>query len=48
VLERTLDSPLDFKEIKPMNPKGNQPWIFIGITGTKTKVPTLWLPDAKS
>ena len=48
VLEKTLESPLDCKEIKPVNPKGNQPWIFIEIIDTKTKVPILWLPDAKS
>ena len=36
MLEKTTESPSDCKEIKPVNPKGNQPWIFIGITGTKT------------
>ena len=44
VLERTLESPLDSQEIKPVNPKGNQPWIFIGTTET----PILWSPDVKS
>ena len=46
VLEKTLESPLDGKEIKPVNPKGNQPWIYIGRTDAKA--PILWLPDAKS
>ena len=48
VLEKTLKSPLDCKEIKPINPKGNQPWIFIGRTDAEAKAPTLWLPDVKS
>ena len=48
VLEKSLGSPLDNKEIKPVNPKGNQPWIFIGRTDTKAGAPILWLPDAKS
>ena len=46
VLKKTLESPLDCKEIKPVNPKGNQPWIFIGRTDTKA--PIFWSPDAKS
>ena len=46
VLERTLESPLDCKEIKPVNPKGNQPWIFIGRTGAEA--PILWPPDVKN
>ena len=46
VLEKTLQSTLDCKEIKPVNPKGNQSWIFIGRT--HTEAPILWLPDAKS
>ena len=45
VLEKTLESPLDSKEIKPVNTKGNQPWIFIGA---EAKAPILWPPDAKS
>ena len=45
VLEKTLESPLDSKEIKPANPKGNQPWIFTGRTDAET--PILWPPDAK-
>ena len=48
VLEKILESPLDCKEIKPVNPKGNQPWIFIGRTDAETEAPILWLPDAKS
>ena len=47
VLEKTLESPLDCKEIKPVNPQVNQPWIFIGKTDVKAEVPLLWLPDAK-
>ena len=46
VLEKTLESPLDCKEIKPVNPKGNQPWIFTWRTGAEA--PTLWPPDVKS
>ena len=46
VLEKTLKSPLDSKEIKPVNPKGNQPWIFIGKTDAEALV--LWPPDVKS
>ena len=48
VLEKTLESPLDSKEIKPVNPKGNQPWIFTGRTHAETKAPILWPPDMKS
>ena len=48
VLEKTLESPLDCKEIKPVNPKGNQPWIFIGRTDAKAEAPILWLPEVKS
>ena len=47
VLEKTLESPLDCKEIKLVNPKGNQSWIFIGRTDAKAEAPTLWPPDAK-
>ena len=47
-LEKTLESPLDSKEIKPVNPKRNQPWIFIGRTDAEAEAPILWLPDAKS
>ena len=48
VLEKTLESPLDCKEIKVVNPKGNQPWIFIGRTDVETKTPILWPPDVKN
>ena len=48
VLEKTLERPLDSKEIKLVNPKGNQLWIFIGKTDAKAEVPKLWPPDAKS
>ena len=48
VLENTLESPLDYKEIKPVNPKGNQPWIFIERTDAEAEAPILWLPDVKN
>ena len=48
VLEKTLESPLDCKEIKPVNPKGNQPWIFIGRTDAEAEAPILWPPDVKN
>ena len=47
VLEKTLESPLDCKEIKPVNPKGNQSWILIGRTDAEAETPVLWPPDAK-
>ena len=47
-LEKTLENPLDCKEIKPVNPKGNQPWIFIGRTDAEAETPILWPPDSKS
>ena len=47
-LEKTLESPLDSKVIKSVNPKGNQPWIFILKTDAEAEVPILWTPDAKS
>ena len=47
VLKKTLESPLDCKEIKPANPKGNQPWIVIGRTDAEAEAPVLWPPDAK-
>ena len=47
-LEKTLDSPLDSKEIKPTNPKGNQPWIFIGRTDAAVETTILWPPDVKN
>ena len=48
VLEKTLESPLDCKEIQPVLPKGNQSWVFIGRTDVEAKTPILWPPDAKS
>ena len=48
VLKMTLESPLDSKEIKPINPKGNQPWIYIRRTDAEAEAPILWLPDGKS
>ena len=47
VLEKTLESPLDCKDIKPVNPKGNQPWILIGRTDAEAEAPVLWPADAK-
>ena len=47
VLEKTLESPLNCKEIQPVNPKGSQSWIFIGKTDAETEAPILWPPDAK-
>ena len=46
VLGKTLESPLDFKEIKPVHPEGNQSWIFIGKTDAEAEAPILWPPDA--
>ena len=48
MLERTLESPLDCKDIKPVNSKGNQLWIFIGRTDAEAEAPILWPPDANS
>ena len=48
VLEKTLKSPLDCKEIKPINPKGNQSWILIGRTDAEVETPILWPPDVKN
>ena len=48
VLEKTLEGPLDFKEIQPVHPKGNQSWIFIGSTDVEAEIPILWPPDAKN
>ena len=47
VLEKTLESPLDCKEIQPLNPKGSQSWIFIGRTDAEAEAPLLWPPDSK-
>ena len=46
-MEKTLESPLDSKEIKLVNPKGNQPWIFIGRTDAEAEAPIVWSPDVK-
>ena len=48
VLEKTLESPLDCKEIQPVHPKGNQSWVFIGRTDVEAETPILWPPDVKS
>ena len=48
MLEKTLESPLDSKEIKPVHPKGNQSWIFIERTDAEAETPILWPPDVKS
>ena len=48
VLEKTLESPLDCKEIQPVHPEGDQSWVFIGRTDAEAETPILWLPDAKS
>jgi len=48
VLEKTLESPLDYKEIQPVPPKGNQSWVFIGRTDVEAETPILWPPDEKS
>ena len=47
-LEKTLESPLDCKEIQPVHPKGNQSWIFIGRTDAEAETPILWPPDGKN
>ena len=48
MLEKTLASPLDCKEIQPVRPKGDQSWVFIGRTDAEAETPILWPPDAKS
>ena len=48
VLEKTLESPLDCKEIQTVHPKGNQSWIFIGRTDAEAETPMLWPPDVKN
>ena len=48
VLDKTLESPWDCKEIQPVHPKADQPWVFIGRTDVEAKAPILWPPDAKS
>ena len=47
-LEKTLESPLDCKEIQSVHPKGDQSWVFFGRTDAEAKTPVLWPPDAKS
>ena len=47
VLEKTLESPLDCKEIQPVNPKGDQSWVFIGRTDAEVETPILWPPHAE-
>ena len=47
VLEKTLESPLDSKEIQPVHPKGDQSWVFIGRTDVEAKTSILWPPDVK-
>ena len=48
VLEKSLESPLDCKEIQPIHPEGDHPWIFIGRTDAEAEAPIVWPPDAKS
>ena len=48
LLEKTLESPLDCKEVQPVHPKGNQSWVFIGRTDAEAETPILWPPDAKN
>ena len=48
VLEKTPESPLDWKEIQPVHPKGNKSWIFIGRTDAEAEIPILWPPEAKN
>ena len=48
VLEKTLESPLDCKEIQPVHSKGDQPWVFFGRTDAEAETPVLWPPHAKS
>ena len=48
VWEKTLESPLDCKEIQPVHPKGDQSWVFIGRTDSEAETPILWPPDAKN
>ena len=48
VLDKTLEDPSDCKEIKPVKPKGNQPWVFIGRTNAEVEAQILWPPDAKN
>ena len=47
-MEKTLESPLDFKEIQPLHPKGDQSWVFTGRTNAEAETPILWPPDVKN
>ena len=48
VLEKTLESPLDYKDIQPVHPKGDQSWVFIGRTDVEAEILIFWAPDGKS
>ena len=48
VLEKTLESPLDCKDINPVHPKGDQSWVFVGKTDVEAETPILWSPDVKN
>ena len=48
VLEKTLENPLDCKEIQPVHPKGDQPWVFFGRTDAEAEPPLFWSPDSKT
>ena len=48
VLKKTLESPLDCKEVQPVHPKGNQCWVFIGVTNVEAETLILWQPDVKN
>ena len=48
MLEKTLESPLDCKEVQPVHPKGDQPWVFTGRTDAEAEFLILWTPDSKS
>ena len=48
VLGKTVENPLDFKEIQPVHPKGDQSWVFIGRTDAEAETPKLWSPDVKN
>ena len=48
MLEKSLESPLDYREIQPVHPKGNQSWIFLGRIGAEAETPILWPPDVKN
>ena len=48
VLEKTLESPLEYEEIQPVHPKGDQSWVFTGRTDVEAETPILWPPDVKS